>query len=77
MQFARPAAAPAPRARTPAFDRASIDNAPRRRGYTDLVRAGEDVAHFSCHLCHERGQPPALKFDARHRSSFPKSTATS
>lgn len=72
VQFARPVAAPAPRARTPEFDRALIDNAPRRRGYADLVRAGEDVAHFSCYLCHERGLPPALKFDAEHRIVVPE-----
>lgn len=70
-QLAHPPEAPPPRARTPDFDPARIDYAPQRPGYADLVRAGEDVSHFRCYLCHERGQPPVLQFDDRHRVVLP------
>lgn len=75
VQISHPGSAAAPRARTPAFDPALADNAPRRAGYADLVRAGEDVAHFNCYLCHERGQAPVLRFDAEHRLIVPEEHA--
>lgn len=72
VQLASPPAAPAARANTPEFDRALLDNAPRRSGFADLVRAGEDVSHFSCYLCHERDVAPVLRFDERHRVLVPE-----
>lgn len=56
----------------PLVDPAFLDPAPTRRSYGDLVKAGEDVSHFSCYICHEREPAPTLEFDAHHRIVLPE-----
>lgn len=75
VQLARPAGAPPSAGRTPEIDRGLLDTGPRRASFADLVRAGEDVSHFRCYLCHERGQAPVLKFDADRRIIVPEEHA--
>lgn len=63
----RPARPPDP----PLVDRSFLDPAPTRQSYADLVKAGTDVSHYSCYLCHER-KPVQLKFDERNRILLPE-----
>lgn len=56
----------------PLVDPSFLDPSASRQSYSDLVRAKEDLSDFSCYVCHERGQPPQLKFDEQHRVVVPE-----
>lgn len=43
-----------------------------RQSYADLVAAGEDVTQFECYLCHEKENPPPLRFDENHKLIIPE-----
>jgi hypothetical protein len=49
-----------------------LDTATVRPSYADFERAGEDLSDFDCYLCHEKGQPPPLRFDADHNLIIPE-----
>lgn len=62
---------PAPRPAIPLVDRALLDPATVRRSYADLIRAKEDLSDFDCYGCHEKNQPPPLRYDDNHRLIVP------
>jgi hypothetical protein len=61
----------APRAAIPLVEKALLDSATVRRSYADLVRAKEDLSDFDCYGCHEKNQPPPLRFDENHKLIIP------
>lgn len=63
---------PPPKPDIPLVDPAFLDTTASRQSYSDLVRAKEDLSDFSCYVCHERGQPPQIKFDAEHNVIVPE-----
>lgn len=40
-----------------------LDKSTTRRGYADLVKAGDDLSDFDCYACHDKKSPPPLHFD--------------
>ncbi len=63
---------PAPRAKIPLVDKAILDPTTVRRTYADLIRAKEDLSDFDCYACHEKGQPPPLRYDENHKLLIPE-----
>lgn len=63
---------PEPKAGIPLVDPAFLDTTASRQSYADLVRAKEDLSDFSCYVCHEKNQPPQLKYDEQHRLIVPE-----
>lgn len=55
----------------PPVDPALIVAGPARQSYADFVRAGEDVTHYSCYMCHERGKSAPLRFDEQFNIIVP------
>jgi hypothetical protein len=47
-------------------------NSPVRVTYAELVRRGEDLSDFDCYACHDRKEPPPLRFDEQHNLIIPK-----
>jgi len=68
----RPAGGPEQARTIPLVDTNFLDPATVRRSYADLARAGEDLSDFDCNTCHERGKPPALRYDAKGNLIVPK-----
>jgi uncharacterized CHY-type Zn-finger protein len=62
---------PAPQ-NIPLVDRAFLEPTPWRRTYADLVKAKEDLSDYDCYGCHERNQPPPLRFDEHQKIIVPK-----
>jgi hypothetical protein len=56
----------------PLVDTNFLDNATVRLSYADLVRADEDLSDFDCYACHEKDEPPPLRFDENHKLIIPK-----
>lgn len=56
----------------PLVDGQFLAPTPWRQTYADLVKAKEDLSDFDCYACHEKSQPPPIRFDARHRIVIPK-----
>lgn len=52
-----------------------LDPAPWRRTYANLVAAKEDMSDFDCYACHERDQPPPIRFDEQHNIILPQEHA--
>lgn len=48
-----------------------LDTATIRQSYADLVRADEDLSDFDCYACHEKDDPPPLRFDENHKLIIP------
>ncbi len=48
----------------PLVDEAFLDTAPWRQSYADLARAKEDLSDFDCYACHEKNEPPPIRYDA-------------
>ena len=63
---------PAPLRPIPLVDPAFLDTATARRSYADLVRAKEDLSDFDCYACHEKNQPPVLRYDEHQNLLIPK-----
>ncbi len=63
---------PAPRVKIPLVDKAILDPTTVRRTYADLIRAKEDLSDFDCYACHEKGQPPPLRYDENHKLLIPE-----
>ena len=49
-----------------------LDTATIRKSYAELIRTQADVSEFDCYICHERGKPPPLRFDAEHNLIIPE-----
>lgn len=49
-----------------------LDTGTIRKSYAELIRANADVSGFDCYICHERGKPPPLRFDAQHNLIIPQ-----
>ena len=45
-----------------------LDTATIRKSYAELIRtkAEADLSVFDCYVCHTKGKPPVLQFDAQH-----------
>ena len=56
----------------PLVDTNFLSTATVRQSYPDLVRAGADLSDFDCYACHEKGKPPALRYDASGKLIIPK-----
>jgi hypothetical protein len=48
-----------------------LSTATVRQAYPDLVRAGADLSDFDCYICHEKGKPPTLRYDANGKLIIP------
>lgn len=59
----------------PLVDPTFLDPAPWRQTYADLVKAKEDLSDYDCYACHERDQPPSLRFDTNGKIIVPKEHA--
>jgi hypothetical protein len=53
-------------------DRKFIDPAPSRVSIAEFLRKGGDASDYDCYLCHDRKQPPKIKFDADNNIILPK-----
>lgn len=69
--WGRPAAPP----KLPLIDPALLDRAPWRRTFADLIAAKEDLSDFDCYACHDKKEPPPIRFDANHKIVIPKEHA--
>jgi hypothetical protein len=49
-----------------------LDTATFRTSYAELIRTKADLSDFDCYVCHEKGKPPTLRFDAQHNLIVPK-----
>ncbi len=47
----------------PLVDQKILETAAVRQSYADLVSAKEDLSDYDCYGCHEKGNPPPLRFD--------------
>lgn len=72
--LAGPSARPTPQL-YPLVDTNFLDTATVRLSYADLVRADEDLSDFDCYACHEKDNPPPLRFDENHKLIIPKEHA--
>lgn len=71
--FLAGARSPAPlRADLPLVDTKFLDTSPWRQTYADLVKAKEDLSDYDCYACHERKNPPPIRFDAKGTIVIPK-----
>ncbi len=50
----------------PLVDPAFLDQTASRSSYADLQREKADLSDFKCYVCHEKKEPPVLKFDEQH-----------
>jgi hypothetical protein len=64
--LASPWGRPTARAKIPLVDPSFLEQTAWRKSYADLVRAQEDLSDFDCYGCHEKKNPPPLRFDAQH-----------
>lgn len=63
---------PAPLPEIPLVDPQFTNTATVRTNLAELIRLKEDLSDFDCYACHDRKQPPLLRFDAEHRLIVPK-----
>lgn len=64
-------------ARIPLVDPAFLDQTASRKSYADLVREKADLSDFKCYVCHDKKEPPVLKFDDQHNLVIPEEHAES
>ncbi len=69
--LAKPWAQPVARRPIPLVDPAFLEQTPWRKSYADLVRGKEDLSDFECYVCHEKKNPPPLRFDAQQTLIVP------
>ncbi|MBI2516947.1 MAG: hypothetical protein HYV95_08525 [Opitutae bacterium] len=60
----------------PLVDPSFLEQTAWRRSYADLVRAKEDLSDFDCYVCHEKKNPPPLRFDDKHNLIVPEEHET-
>ena len=58
--------------RIPLVETQFLDTATIRKSYAELIRTKADVSDFDCYVCHEKGKPPPLRFDAQQNLIIPK-----
>jgi uncharacterized CHY-type Zn-finger protein len=63
---------PAPSRKIPLVDPALLEPTPWRRTYADLVKAKEDLSDYDCYGCHEKKNPPPIRYDANQKIIVPK-----
>lgn len=68
---------PAVEPRIPLVDVAFLDQTAWRKSYADLVREKADLSDFKCYVCHDKKNPPVLKFDEQHNVVIPDEHAES
>lgn len=56
----------------PLVDSSVTSNATVRVSYAQLVAAKADLSDFDCYTCHDRNNPPPLRFDDKHNLIVPK-----
>lgn len=56
----------------PLVDPAFIETDTVRDSYAELVRKKEDLSDFDCYGCHEKGNPPPIRYDTNHVIIIPK-----
>src|ERR1051326_7250851 len=61
--------------KNPPVDPSFLETTLWRRTYADLVKAKEDLSDYDCYGCHERNQPPPLRFDEKQKLIVPKEHA--
>lgn len=61
-----------PRPPVPPVDVAFLDQTASRVSYADLVRTKGDLSDFKCYVCHEKDDPPPLRFDEQHNLLIPE-----
>lgn len=61
--------------KNPPVDKSFLETTPWRRTYADLVQAKEDLSDYDCYGCHEKKQPPPIRFDANQKIILPKEHA--
>jgi hypothetical protein len=57
---------PAPRPEIPLVDPSFLEQTAWRKSYADLQREKADLSDFDCFTCHEKKNPPPLRFDDKH-----------
>jgi len=65
-------ARPEPVRPNPLVDPAFLETATWRKSYTDLIRAKADLSDFDCYGCHEKKNPPKLRYDDQHQLVVPE-----
>jgi uncharacterized CHY-type Zn-finger protein len=61
-----------PKQNIPLVDKKFLETTPWRRTYTDLVKAKEDLSDYDCYGCHEKKNPPPIRYDANQKIIIPK-----
>lgn len=56
----------------PLVDLQFTNTATVRTNLAELVRLKEDLSDFDCYACHDRKEPPPLRFDDQHNLIVPK-----
>lgn len=59
----------------PLVDPKFLETTPWRQTYSDLVKAKEDLSDYDCYGCHEKNNPPPIRFDAKGKIVVPKEHA--
>lgn len=59
----------------PLVDTNFLSTATARQSYAELIRLNADLSDFDCYACHEKGQPPPLRFDTNQNLIIPKEHA--
>ncbi len=52
-------------------DRKFLETTPWRQTYADLVKAKADLSDYDCYGCHEKNQPPTIRYDANQKIIVP------
>src|SRR5579859_4843400 len=63
---------PRPLPEIPLVDTNFISTATARQSAVDLARSEGDMSNFECYVCHDKKNPPKLKFDAEGNVIVPK-----
>ena len=56
----------------PLVDTNFLSTATVRQSYAELIRIKADLSDFDCYVCHEKGKPPPLRFDANQKLIIPQ-----
>lgn len=54
------------RPKIPLVDPSFLEQTAWRKSYSDLVREKADLSDFQCYVCHEKKNPPPLRYDEQH-----------
>jgi hypothetical protein len=63
---------PVPLPVIPLVDPQFTNTATARVSLGELIRTKADLSDFDCYVCHEKGKPPPLRFDANQKLIVPK-----